>query len=448
LGPKSRKRLEASEEARIGKGNKTVTITTTRDSPRLKSGGSSGFNSAFVVAWLLSVLFYFMQYASVSAPSVMVPELTTALNLSTLGVSSLLGLYYYTYSTCSIVAGAALDRWGAKFAIPIGVCLLAVGMMMFGLGITWAASIGRLLQGAGSAFGFIGAVHLAGHGFPPRHLATAVGITQCFGMLGGSAGQFVVAPLVHSLISWQQFWLWGGAATLAIAVALVVVTPRQNPSELSKLTLWQIFTPYKTVLRNPQSYLCGLCSGLLFLPTTVGDMIWGVSFFREGWHLDYAEAVDRAAIVPLGWVFGAPLLGFLADRVGRRKPVLIGGIALTTASVATILYLPPNTLPRFVVGFLVGFGSAAASIPYTIIKEANPDGVGGSATGAVNFLVFVISALVAPAFGWLIQRLADNGPLTLEVFEKGNSLLVVATMIAAVFATFLRETGSAVRHSR
>jgi MFS family permease len=420
-----------------------VIVTSTQDTSQ--SAGSSRFNSAFVVAWLLSVLFYFMQYAGVSAPSVMVPELTTALNLTALGVSSLLGLYYYTYSTCSIVAGAALDRWGAKFTIPIGVLLLAIGMMMFGLGITWAAGIGRLLQGAGSALGFIGAVYLAGHGFPSRHLATAVGITQCFGMLGGSAGQFVVAPLVHNLISWQQFWLYGGAATLAIAVALVLVTPRQNPSEQSKLTLWQMFAPYKTVLRNPQSYLCGLCSGLLFLPTTVGDMIWGVSFLHEGWQLNYSEAVDRAAIIPLGWVFGAPVLGFLADHMGRRKPALLGGIALTLVSMAAIV--SPNALPRYVLGFLVGFGSAAASIPYTIIKEVNPVGVGGSATGAVNFLVFVISALAAPAFGWFIQRLADSGPLTLAVFREGDSLLVAAIVIAAVVAVFLRETGSAVRRS-
>jgi hypothetical protein len=56
-------------------------ITTARVAPLLKSAGSSRFHSAFVVAWLFSVLFYFMQYVGVSAPSVMVPELTTAFNL-------------------------------------------------------------------------------------------------------------------------------------------------------------------------------------------------------------------------------------------------------------------------------------------------------------------------------------------------------------------------------
>lgn len=64
-----------------------------------------------------------------------------------------------------------------------------------------------MLQGAGAAFAFTGAVYLATRGFPPAYLATAVGFTQCFGMLGGSAGQFSVAPLIHGPITWQQFWI-------------------------------------------------------------------------------------------------------------------------------------------------------------------------------------------------------------------------------------------------
>jgi MFS family permease len=375
----------------------------------------------------------------------MIPELTAAFGLSALGVSSLLGSYYYTYSTFAIIAGASLDRWGAKYTIPIGVTLLAVGIAMFGLSIEWAANVGRLLQGAGAAFAFVGAVYLAAHGFPARYLATAVGFTQCIGMLGGSAGQFAVAPLIHGPITWQQFWLYGGLVALIIALALVLVTPRQAPSEHSKSSIWSMFAPYKTVLTNPQSYLCGFCAGLLFLPTTVGDMIWGVPFLREGWHIDYSEAVNRASMVPLGWVVGAPLLGYVADHIGRRKPVLIGGAALMLVTALAILYLPPNTLPPYLLGFVLGFGSGAAMIPYSSIKEVNPDEVKGSATGAINFLVFVMSALVAPVYGWLLMKLSSGGPMTLEVFEKGGSTGIAAIVVAIILAFFIRETGAAVR---
>ena len=160
-------------------------------------------NTGFIIAWGFCLLFYFGQYALRSAPGVMVPELTGAFGLTTLGVSSLLGLYYYTYSTFSIVAGASLDRLGAKYVIPAGIVVTAIGSILFGLGSHSTAEIGRLLQGAGAAFAFTGAVYLATHGFRAASLATAIGFTQMFGMLGGSAGQFAVGPVNGGAIPGQ-----------------------------------------------------------------------------------------------------------------------------------------------------------------------------------------------------------------------------------------------------
>ena len=403
---------------------------------------ASEFHTAFIVAWLFCLLFYFMEYAVRSAPSVMLPELTTAFGLTTVGLSSLIGLYYYTYAVFAIIAGAAVDRWGAKYTIPIGVLLLAAGTAMFAVNVSWIAALGRLLQGAGAAFAFVAAVYLVAHGLPARYLATAIGITQCIGMLGGAAGQFVTAPLIHGPFDWRQFWIWAGVVTLLIAVAMFVATPREHKSLGSQSSIWDTFAPYKIVLANPQSYLCGLVGGLLFLPTTVGAMTWGVSFLQE---IDYTQAVDRAATVAMGWVFGCPILGYIADRIGRRKPVVFAGAALMLAAMLAIAYLPPNTFPPYLLAFLLGFGSGAAMIPYSIIKEVNPDNAKGSATGAMNFMVFVMSALISPALGWWLHMRAGGGALTLDQFVEANSVYVAAIVLAAVLTLFLKETGSAVR---
>jgi MFS family permease len=184
---------------------------------------------------------------------------------------------------------------------------------------------------------------------------------------------------------------------------------------------------------------------LLFLPTTVGAMTWGVSFLEHGWHVDYTLAVDRAATVALGWVVGCPILGYITDRIGRRKPVIFAGSALMLLATLAIFYLPPETFPPYVLAFLLGFGSGAAMIPYSTIKEVNPDHAKGSATGAMNFMVFVLSALLAPAYGWWLEKLADGGPLTQEVFSKAGSVYVVAIVLALIATVFLRETGSAGR---
>src|SRR4029077_4164457 len=65
-----------------------------------------------VVAWLVTAVYYFYQYALRSAPAVMMPQLSDAFGLSATGVASIVGLFYYGYSPFSLVAGAAMDRLG------------------------------------------------------------------------------------------------------------------------------------------------------------------------------------------------------------------------------------------------------------------------------------------------------------------------------------------------
>src|ERR1700757_2331633 len=182
----------------------------------------------YQIAWGLAMCFYFLEYASRSAPAVMIPELKRAFDTTALGVSAILGTYYYTYSITSLIAGGALDRVGGKKAVPVGIFILAMGCLLFSIPTATAGYAGRLLQGAGSAFAFTGAVYLAVHGFSARWLATAIGVTQCLGMLGGSAGQSVVGPWLEHGVGWQSIWHWLGIASLVVGGLLFVITPSET----------------------------------------------------------------------------------------------------------------------------------------------------------------------------------------------------------------------------
>src|SRR6476661_3180869 len=103
---------------------------------------SARFSTAALGAWLLVAVYYFYQYALRSAPSVMMPELTEAFGVSALGVSAIVGMFYYGYSPFSLVAGAAIDRYGARRIIPIGAALVGLGALLFGTGNIAAANIG------------------------------------------------------------------------------------------------------------------------------------------------------------------------------------------------------------------------------------------------------------------------------------------------------------------
>src|SRR6185436_1115518 len=138
--------------------------------------------------------------------------------------------------------------------------------------------------------------------------------------------------------------------------------------------------------------------------TTIFDMVWGVRYLQEAHGFDYTSAVIRSATVPLGWIVGCPLLGFVSDRLGRRKPVIAAGALVLLACLGWILYGPVDLLPPYLLGLVTGVASGAAMLPYTVIKEANPPAVSGTATGVVNFLNFTFSALLGPVFAGLLQR--------------------------------------------
>jgi MFS family permease len=233
------------------------------------------------VAWLITAVYYFYQYTLRSAPAVMMPQLQGAFGLTSMGVASMVGLFYWGYSPFSLVAGVAMDRLGPRNVVPLGAAAVGVGALLFGLGNADAASVGRLLQGAGGVFALVGAVYIATTSFPASRAATLIGATQMFGMAGGSAGQFLVGPVISSGVPWSRFWIFMGIAGLAIGALLYAMLPKHETPDSGGGGLRAAAGAMGQVLRNPQSILCGMIAGLLFIPTTIFDMIWGVRYLQE-----------------------------------------------------------------------------------------------------------------------------------------------------------------------
>ena len=114
------------------------------------------------------------------------------------------------------------------------------------------------------------------------------------------------------------------------------------------------------------------------------------------------------------------------------------------ACLAWILYGDPGVFPPYVLGLVAGIVSGAAMLPYTVIKEANPPEMSGTATGVVNFLNFTFSALLGPVFGWALMAVAGGAASVPSTrIRRRSSRCLYGVALAIVLTFFLKETGPA-----
>jgi|SRR6516225_1829135 len=354
-------------------------------------------NWAAMAAWFLCSLFYFYQYAVRSAPAVMAEAMKVTWGNNPVAMMN--AYYYMVYAFSALIAGALLDRYGARLTLPFASAFVGACALLLVPGNEHLAVFGFTIQGIGAVFGFVGGVFVAAKYLPPTSLPTFIGLTQMLGMAGAAVGSKPVAYMIDRNSGlgwpWQSVWIPFAIFGGALAILLWIILPHATDGRAA-FSLKSLIRPYEVVFENPQTYLCGLIGGLLFAPTTIGVMVWATEFLHQGENLSMSNAASLASMVPIGWIIGCPLLGFISDRMGRRKPVLVGGALVMGLALLAAIYAEPGFAARYAIALVLGIASGAAMIPFSVVKEANPAEVKGSASGAMNFLCFMVTGLLSP----------------------------------------------------
>ena len=162
-------------------------------------------------------------------------------------------------------------------------------------------------------------------------------------------------------------------------------------------------------------------------------------FLETAYGLPRTHAATLTSMLFVGWGVGAPLVGWLSDRIGRRKAPLLAGLALETVALAALVYIPG--LPVVALAglcFLVGFLGSSQIVCFALAKENHRAELSGTALGFVNALVTGAGALFQPLVGALLD-LAWTGETALgaRVYDTGAYHVALASLIVSGFAGFL-----------
>ncbi len=147
-------------------------------------------------------------------------------------------------------------------------------------------------------------------------------------------------------------------------------------------------------------------SGLLF-GFDIAVINGAIIFLREQFGLTEFQTEFAAGSLLIGCVFGASIAGWLSDRFGRRRILIVS--ALLFAGSALGAALPRNltefTAARFLGGIAVGMASLLAPL---YIAEVSPARIRGRLV-ALNQMAIVTGILLAYFINWLLSYAGPNG---------------------------------------
>lgn len=410
--------------------------------------------------YAILVIAYMTVYFHRMAPGVVAGELMGAFQTSGATLGSLAAMYYYVYTAMQIPAGVLADTLGTRIGVALGCLVAGLGSAVFGLAETFdLAAFGRLLVGLGVSVVFVGLMRSNTQWFSERQYGLISGLTLLLGNIGSVLAAGPLA-LVLAAVSWRTVFLGTGLLSLVVAgLAALFVRSRPQDAGLPSVRELEGLPPHPPRDRHWLLDLKGVVQTAAVWPSffvmlgVTGSLfafagLWGVPLMVDAFGLERTAASLYTTLALGGFAAGCLLMGWLSDRMGRRKPVILAACVLSVLVWLALILLPwgPgwsglllfSLLGLAAGGFVVGYGAA---------KEVVPPGVAGMAIALVNTGLFLGAAILQPAFGWVLDLTWDGAVVdgirryALSDYRNGLWLSLSFALIGLAGALLVRETG-------
>lgn len=417
----------------------------------------------FFNAWLicgLGALYYSYEYLLRISPSVMEPALREHFHLSGTGFGFLSAFYYYAYVPLQLPVGILLDRYGPRLLLTLACFICVIGTFIFAsTDIFWVAATGRFFVGFGSAFAFVGVLKLATIWLPEDKLAMVAGLAAALGTIGAMLGDNLLGHLVLQ-VGWRHTVNITAVTGIILIFILWFGIRDKKGSQRPTGTIGSFrksMIDLGIIMRNKQIWINGLFGCLVYLPTTVFAELWGIPYLKNAHGMTQAGADFANSILFLGFTLGAPLMGYLSDRLKRRKLPMLFGATGAAIVMMIVLYVPGlNETTIAVLMFALGLLYSAQCIVFAVGRELSPNEAAGTAMAMTNMIVMLGAMFLQPLVGRLLDlslsfhmRTLSTDQLPLEKLQQfytaddyqfALTVIPVGVIIAAILTFFLKET--------
>lgn len=295
--------------------------------------------------------------------------------------------------------GRVVDRFGITWALIGAALLQGIGFILAALlqGF-WSVALLHLMVGLGSAVCFAPLIADVSLWFLKRR-GIAVGLIASGNYLSGAIWPIVLSGVIASG-GWRAVYTVLGWAILAIVIPGSLFLRRRLPDAAFVASDQLSAARARASGFSPRALT--LLLGLAGIACCVAMSMPQVHIVAFCVDLGYGPAVggQMLSIMLMGGVASRILSGFVADRIGGVRTLLIGSVAQT---IALVLYLPSDGLMSlYVVSMVFGLSQGGIVPSYAVIvREYLPAREAGARVGIVIMTTIIGMALGGWMSGWI-----------------------------------------------
>jgi len=412
-------------------------------------------------SWLvlfLGTAFYFSGFFHRMVTAVMADQLMADFNIGAASLGNFSSFYYYSYVAVQIPTGIVADYWGPRKLLTAGAILSSVGAFIFASASSiQAANIGRLIIGASMGVAWVSILKLSTRWFKPNQFAVVTGVALCLGILGAlSAG--VPLRVLMNLLGWRPVIFGAGVVTLIISLAIWIFV-RDDPVQKgydnyatdttasNERPKASILSDLSNVFRYKNTWILTLVPASLMGPVLAFAGLWGIPYLTTHYALTPVKSASLISALLISCALGAPVLGALSEKTGRRKPIYFFALCISLVGWIPILFLQNIPLWLLIVLFsIVGFAAGSIVIGMAFVKESVPLALAGTVSGISNMGMEMGPMIVQPAIGMVLDLkwdgLLENGIriYDLNAYHVAFCAILGLSILGTLLIIFAKET--------
>lgn len=315
-----------------------------------------------------------------------------------LGVSvSFMGIISMVISGGTIVSSFLSDKLTHKFgtrAVTVASVFLTVAALF---GFSFSGSFSMLIIFAVPYGLGAGAIDAALNNYVALHYkAKHMSWLHCFWGVGAIISPFIMSFALKNL-NWNSGYRIVGFIQLAIALLLLVTLPvwKINKTESTADTK-RVGLTAALKIKGVPFLLIGFFA---YCAAEATAMYWASTYFTEVKGISGDRAASFAALFYIGITLGRFASGFITERLGDRRMILLG-TGILACGIMILLIPVQSYMTAFAAFLVIGFGCAPI---YPCIIHSTPANFGAENSGAIIGIqmasAYVGSTFIPPLFG-------------------------------------------------